>query len=89
MGGFLFFRYLQKEKSDLLDFRAVDDEKWQIVHGWLLRLIAVFATYASPTIATSFGRYRKLLHLGSVATMACLTARSTANRPVRLSHRSL
>jgi len=29
MGGFLFFRYLQKEKSDLLDFRAVDDEKWQ------------------------------------------------------------
>jgi hypothetical protein len=35
MGGFLFFRYLQKEKSDLLDFRAVDDEKWQIVHGWL------------------------------------------------------
>jgi hypothetical protein len=35
MGGFLFFRYLQKEKSDLLDFRAVDAEKWQIVHGWL------------------------------------------------------
>ena len=34
MGGFLFFRYLQKEKSDLLDFRAIDDEKWQIVHGW-------------------------------------------------------
>ena len=35
MGRFLFFRYLQKEKSGLLDFRAVDDEKWQIVHGWL------------------------------------------------------
>ena len=35
MGGFLFFRYLQKEKSDLLDFRAVGDEKWQIVHDWL------------------------------------------------------
>ena len=35
MGGFLFFRYLQNEKSDLLDFRAVDDKKWQIVHGWL------------------------------------------------------
>ena len=34
MGGFLFFRYLQKEKSDLLDFRVVGD-KWQIVHGWL------------------------------------------------------
>ena len=30
MGGFLFFRYLQKERSDLLDFRAVGD-KWQIV----------------------------------------------------------
>ena len=43
MGGFLFFRYLQKEKSDLLDFRAVDDEKWQIVTvgfgiGWEIRL---------------------------------------------------
>src|SRR5215831_5872203 len=35
MGGFLFFRYLQDEKSDLLDFRAVGDEKWKIVHGWL------------------------------------------------------
>jgi len=54
-----------------------------------LRLIAVFATYASPTIATSFGRHRKLVRLGSVATMACQTARSTANRPVQLSHRSL
>jgi hypothetical protein len=42
MGGFLFFRYLQKEKSDLLDFRAVDDENWQIVQasyriGWETR----------------------------------------------------
>src|SRR5262249_759680 len=34
MGGFLFFRHLQDEKSDLLDFRPVGD-KWQIVHGWL------------------------------------------------------
>jgi uncharacterized short protein YbdD (DUF466 family) len=33
MGGFLFFRYLQNERSDLLDFRGGD--KWQIVHGWL------------------------------------------------------
>jgi len=35
MGGFLFFRYLQKERSSLLDFRAVSDDKWQIVHGWI------------------------------------------------------
>jgi hypothetical protein len=35
MGGFLFFRYLQDERSDLLNFRAVGDEKWQIIHGWL------------------------------------------------------
>ena len=34
MGGFLFFRYLQNERPDLLDFRGVGD-KWQIVHGWL------------------------------------------------------
>ena len=33
MGGFLFFRHLQNERSDLLDFRAGD--KWQVVHGWL------------------------------------------------------
>src|SRR6516165_7133097 len=35
MGGFLFFRHLQKERSDLLDSRGVGDDKWQIVHGWL------------------------------------------------------
>jgi hypothetical protein len=34
MGGFLFFRYLQAEKSDLLDFRAAGS-KWQIVHDWI------------------------------------------------------
>jgi hypothetical protein len=34
MGGFLFFRYLQAEKSDLLDFGA-GGNKWQIVQGWL------------------------------------------------------
>jgi hypothetical protein len=33
MGGFLFFRYLQKERSDLLDFRTGD--KWQIVQRWI------------------------------------------------------
>jgi len=32
--GFLFFRYLQNDRSDLLDFRA-NGEKWQIVYGWL------------------------------------------------------
>jgi len=34
MGGFLFFRYLQTDKSDLLDFRS-GDNKWPIVHGWI------------------------------------------------------
>jgi hypothetical protein len=34
MGGFLFFRHLQNERSDLLDFRVVGS-KWQIVHGWI------------------------------------------------------
>jgi hypothetical protein len=31
IGGFRFFQYLQNERSDLLDFRAVGS-KWQIVH---------------------------------------------------------
>jgi hypothetical protein len=35
MGDFLFFRHLQNERSDLLDFRASDNDKWQTVHGWL------------------------------------------------------
>ena len=34
MGGFLFYRYLQTDKSDLLDFRTAGS-KWPIVHGWL------------------------------------------------------
>ena len=34
MGGFRFFRYLQTDKSDLLDSRAAGN-KWPIVHGWL------------------------------------------------------
>jgi hypothetical protein len=34
MGGFLFFRYLRTDRSDLLDFRAVGN-KCPIVHGWL------------------------------------------------------
>ena len=34
MGGFLFFRYLQSDKANLLDFRAAGS-KWPIVHGWL------------------------------------------------------
>src|SRR5262249_27349784 len=33
MGGFVFFGYLEKERPDLLDFRA--KSKWQIVHLWL------------------------------------------------------
>ena len=32
----LFFRYLQSERSDLLDFKSRGVDKWQIVHGWLL-----------------------------------------------------
>jgi hypothetical protein len=31
-----FFLYLEKERPDLLNFRASGD-KWQIVHAWLLR----------------------------------------------------
>lgn len=36
-GGMLFFTYLQNKRPDLLvDFRSSGD-KWQVVHGWLLR----------------------------------------------------
>jgi hypothetical protein len=33
--GMFFFGYLQKERSNLLDFRDQGD-KWQTVHAWLL-----------------------------------------------------
>lgn len=36
MGGMMFFIYLQKERPELLQFRDKQD-KWQTVHGWLLR----------------------------------------------------
>lgn len=36
MNGMLFFTYLQREKSELLRFRDSGD-RWQTVHGWLLR----------------------------------------------------
>jgi len=47
MGGFLFFRHLQKERSDLLDFRGVGDEKWQIVRGWLRDRLEIRLTHPS------------------------------------------
>jgi hypothetical protein len=31
----VFFTYLQKERSDLLNFHAVGGDKWATVHGWL------------------------------------------------------
>jgi hypothetical protein len=34
MGGYVFFAHLEKERPDLLDFRAARS-KWQIVHLWL------------------------------------------------------
>ena len=34
--GFSFFAFLLRERPDLLNFRSPGD-KWQDVHGWLLR----------------------------------------------------
>ena len=34
MGGFLFFRYLQTDKSDLLDFRAADNKCQSFTAGF-------------------------------------------------------
>jgi hypothetical protein len=36
MAGMMFFAFLQKEQPHLLNFRSNSD-KWQDVHGWLLR----------------------------------------------------
>ena len=34
--GLSFFAYLLRERPNLLKFRSHGD-KWQVVHGWLLR----------------------------------------------------
>jgi len=31
----IFFFHLQRERSDLLDFKSRGADKWQMVHGWL------------------------------------------------------
>jgi hypothetical protein len=36
MDGMTFFVYLEREHPELLNFRGRGD-KWQDVHGWLLR----------------------------------------------------
>jgi hypothetical protein len=36
LDGLSFFSHLQKDRPDLLSFRGSGD-KWQIVHGWLMR----------------------------------------------------
>jgi hypothetical protein len=33
----IFFGYLQNEHSEFLDFKAKGQDRWQIIHGWLLR----------------------------------------------------
>jgi hypothetical protein len=35
--GMSFFTYLQKEKPELLNFQSASADKWQTIHGWLLR----------------------------------------------------
>jgi hypothetical protein len=49
---------------------------------------AVFASYASPTIAIPFGRYRKPLYQKTAARI-CLTATPAANQTLSPSHHSL
>ena len=37
--GVVFFTYLQKERTDLLDFHAVGGGKWATGHAWLYYVI--------------------------------------------------
>ena len=37
--GVVFFTYLQKERTDLLDFHAVGGDKWATGHAWLYYVI--------------------------------------------------
>ena len=55
MGGFLFFRYLQKERSDLLDFRMVGD-KWQTDYCFR-KSSGSFATFAAIRRACSIPNF--------------------------------
>ena len=35
--GLVFFSHVQKERAELLDFRTKAQDRWQIIHGWLLQ----------------------------------------------------
>ena len=35
--GMAFFNHLQENQPHLLDFKSGTVDKWQTVHGWLLR----------------------------------------------------
>jgi hypothetical protein len=37
-GGVVFFAYLQKERSDLLDFHAVGGDKWATTAGFITQV---------------------------------------------------
>jgi hypothetical protein len=39
--GVVFFTYLQKERTDLLDFHAVGGDKWATLHSWLYYTVRV------------------------------------------------
>ena len=65
-GGVVFFTYLQKERTDLLDFHAVGGDKWAAVHGWLhytgrvnVRFVHLIALHA---ICGKRGGYSARLH---------------------------
>jgi hypothetical protein len=55
MGGFVFFAHLEKERPDLLEFRAAGS-KWQIVHLWLPRPLST--------------RYKKIYCVGKSSTFS-------------------
>ena len=35
--GLMFFTFIQREHARLLSFKTASNDKWQVVHGWLMR----------------------------------------------------
>jgi hypothetical protein len=91
MGGFVFFGYLEKERPDLLDFRAVGDEKWQIFTagfaiGWKINLSSRSSSRcprrrlpASPISAGLDGRRRRVMRWKASARRPCKRRDKTAS----------
>ena len=73
-----FFIELQQLRSPLLDFQTRGQDKWQIVHGWLLRGTGVELISSA---LRNFGRCEKFLELAVPFESLAVSVSEVEQRP--------